>query len=197
VQDRVQAVPLDELHGVVVHPLMLAHAVDRYDVAVVELARRAGLEPEPLDLVGGQPTVPGEDLQRDAAAHRLLRGFIHDPHPAPSHLADQAEVAQLPDRFAEESGRRFGPSRQAVDLVVAIRLEPLDDHQRGEEVADLLGQLRISAGVLGQRRALAPPLPLDEFLGEPLDGIPLEVGGCVGRRHGRHPRGPPFDLKGG
>ena len=52
VDDRIHAVPMDELHGIVVHSLVLTHAVDRHDVAVVQPRRRARLELEPLELGG-------------------------------------------------------------------------------------------------------------------------------------------------
>jgi hypothetical protein len=55
IEDRVQAMALDEWHGVIVHAPEFAHAVDRDDVAVVEPPGRSRLEPEPLDLGGGQP----------------------------------------------------------------------------------------------------------------------------------------------
>ena len=47
----VQALALDVLHGVVVHPLVLAHAEDRDDVGVVQQGGGPGLalEPDQLD----------------------------------------------------------------------------------------------------------------------------------------------------
>ena len=72
--------------------------------------------------------------------------------------------------------------------VLAGRLEPFDHHQSGEQVADLFGQLGVPAGVLGERRVLAAPLPLDEFFGEQLDRIAVGAGARVGRRHVVVPR---------
>ena len=47
-EDSVQPVPADELHGVVVKALMLADPEDRHDVGMVQPGRRAGLAPEPF-----------------------------------------------------------------------------------------------------------------------------------------------------
>ena len=58
---------MDELHRVVMHPLMLAHAVNRHDVAVLQSARRTGLELEPPDLCRAEPGILGKDLERDVA----------------------------------------------------------------------------------------------------------------------------------
>jgi hypothetical protein len=68
VEDLIQGMPLDELHGIVVHPLIFAHTVDRHDVGVVQPRRRAGLESEPLNLGGREPPVLEEDLERDVPA---------------------------------------------------------------------------------------------------------------------------------
>ena len=54
VDDRVHAVPMDELHGIVVHSLVLTHAVDRHDVPMVQPPGRAGFELEPLELGGAE-----------------------------------------------------------------------------------------------------------------------------------------------
>ena len=48
VDDRVQALPLDELHRVVLDVALLADLEDRHDVGVVQPRRGAGLAAEPL-----------------------------------------------------------------------------------------------------------------------------------------------------
>ena len=53
------------------------------------------------------------------------------------------------------------------------RLDLLHHHQGGEQVADLVGQVRVGGRVLGQRRPLAPAEPGHELLGELLDRVPL------------------------
>ena len=62
VDDRVHAVPVDELHGIVVHSLVLTHAVDRHDVPVVQPPGRARFELEPLELGGADAPESGRIL---------------------------------------------------------------------------------------------------------------------------------------
>src|SRR5262249_44263937 len=47
-QDRVEALALDELHGVVVNAAVFADAEDRHDVGVMQPGRRLGFPPEAL-----------------------------------------------------------------------------------------------------------------------------------------------------
>ena len=96
VEDLIQAMPLDELHGIVVHPLMLSHAVYRHDVAVVQPRRRAGLELKSLELGRTEPPIHEQDLERDVPAQRLLHRLVDDSHSAPADLAEQPVVAQAP-----------------------------------------------------------------------------------------------------
>jgi hypothetical protein len=66
--DGVEPLAVDELHGIVADFAILAHLVNRHDVGVVQPGRGAGLAAEPLldhPVAGG---LPGQDLQRYAAA---------------------------------------------------------------------------------------------------------------------------------
>jgi hypothetical protein len=81
-QHPVQAVALDELHGVVVNALGLADAEDGHDVAVVQPRRRLRLAAEALRVTGMGPRVRRQDFQGDAAAERDLLGFVDDAHAA-------------------------------------------------------------------------------------------------------------------
>src|SRR6516225_2949012 len=63
---------------------------------------------------------------------------------------------------------------------LAGRLELLHDHQRREQLADLVGQFRVALGVLGQRRPLAAAKARREFLRQLLHWVPL----CTRAGHG-------------
>ena len=183
VDDRVQAVPMDELHGIVVHSLVLAHAVDRHDVAMVQPPGRARFELEPLELGGAEPPGQREDLERDMAAQRLLHGLVDDPHASPRDLAENPEIAELAPCGPDEIGRRTRVRPAAGRSPLGDRLDSFHHQERGEEVDDGFGQLRVLAGVLGERGTFAPSLPLHELLGQHLDGISVGTGGQVGLGH--------------
>ncbi len=168
VEDDIQAMPLDVLHCVVVNSPILAHPVDRHDVPVVQPRRRPRLQPEPLDLHRVDPAVQRQDLQRHAAAERLLDGLVDHPHAALADLADDPVIAQL-----LRARRRCGgePAVERGGAVALAGLESLHTFQGGEELEDLLGVLGVPAGVFGGRGILAAPSPIEELGGQPLQRI--------------------------
>ena len=101
--DQVQALALDELHGIEADIAVLADLEDRHDVGVVQPGRGAGLAAEPLldQPVAGH--LPRQDLQRHPAAQRDLLGLVDHAHAAPADLAEDPVVADLPQ------GRIRGP----------------------------------------------------------------------------------------
>jgi hypothetical protein len=93
-KDSVQPVPADELHGVVVKPLMLADAENRHDVGMVQPGRRAGLAPEPFQPSWVAEMVEGECLQGHVPAQRFLDRFVDHPHAARANGAEQEVIAE-------------------------------------------------------------------------------------------------------
>ncbi len=99
-QDLVEPPAGDVLHDVVVPPVVLADAVDRDDIGVVQPPGGPRLAAEPRQ-VGGL----AQELQGHVAVERLLAGLVDDPHAAPADLADDAEVVE-PLRRGGRCGRR-------------------------------------------------------------------------------------------
>ncbi|MCG3180811.1 MAG: hypothetical protein BIFFINMI_03174 [Phycisphaerae bacterium] len=164
--DPVQPRALDVLHDVEVKPLLLADAVDLHDVGVVQPRRDAGLALEALELALVGQRQRGQHLERDAAAERLLLGFVDDAHAAAADLADDAEVAQLLELRRSERG-------PPVAAALAAGFEPLQRGDGGEQVADLVGKGRVERGVFVDGRAFASPSAGDELLGQRLDRVAL------------------------
>ena len=88
---RGEALPLDELHGVIVDAPLAADRVHRHDLLVLHVGRRECLGLEALEAPGVDGRGEREDLERDPPPQRDLLGLVHDPHPAPAHLAQEAE----------------------------------------------------------------------------------------------------------
>ncbi len=59
----VEAEPGDELHGVIVQTIVLAHAEDRNDVGVVQSGRGPGFALEPPDLLRRPGHARGDHLE--------------------------------------------------------------------------------------------------------------------------------------
>ena len=91
------------VHDVVVPSGVLADAVDRHDVGVVQPPGGAGLAAEP-----GQVGRLAEQLQGDVAIERLLVRLVDDPHAPPADLAHDPEVA--PGLGQERDVLRLNPS---------------------------------------------------------------------------------------
>ena len=165
--DQVQALTLDELHGVKADIPILAHLVDRHDVGVVQSRRGAGLAAEPLldHPVAGH--LPRQDLERHPAAQRDLLGLVHHAHAAPADLAEDPVVADLAQGWIR------GPGILGLLLALPHTLGLLDLDHRREQLADLIGQLRVAVGVFLERGAFAAAEASREFLGQLIEQVIL------------------------
>jgi hypothetical protein len=160
VDDRVQPLALDELHGIVADLAILADLEDRHDIRVVELGRRAGLAAEAGQGLGVLGHLAGQDLQSHVTPQRDLLGLVDDAHAALADFAEDAKITKL----LQGRRRRRGGARGSV-LVVFPNLLDLD-HSR-EQLADVVRQLGIAIDVLLKRRPFAGPVPRGELVGEP------------------------------
>jgi len=96
-----EALPVDELHGVVVDAALAPDGVDRDDVLVPEVGGGRGLVLEPLELPGVDGRDERQDLQGHPPPQADLLGLVHHPHAAAAHLADEPEVAEPTQRGFE------------------------------------------------------------------------------------------------
>ena len=134
-QHLVQPLALDELHDVVMQPVLLADAVDGHDVGVVQPGGGLGLPmeaPQPLRLQQG---VRRQHLQGDVAPQRFLLGFVHHAHAAAADLAQDAVVAEsLQLRYG-------GAGLEGAGDVAGGGADALHQHQARKEIADIVGQV--------------------------------------------------------
>ena len=159
----------DELHGVVVTPLGHADAEHGNDVGVVQPGGGAGLPTEALQPLGIDQRFSGQQFQGDVAAERFLDGLVDDAHAALAEATQDAELAHT------RGVARLGGGRVIAGLRDRFRLELLHLDQRGEQLADGLGQVRVAIGVLGQPGTFAAAKAGNELLGETIERI--AVGG--------------------
>ena len=94
---RGEALPFDELHGVIVDAALAADRVHRDDLLVLHVRRGQCLGLESLEPAGIDGRRERQDLERDPPPERDLLGLVDDAHPAPADLAQEAKVAQLAD----------------------------------------------------------------------------------------------------
>ena len=111
VDDQVEPLALDELHGIVADLAVLADLEDRHDVGVVELRRRPRLAAEAGQRLEVLRDLPGQDLQGHAAAEGDLLGLVDHAHAAPADLAEDPVVAHLAQG---RQGRPPLPQRRAA-----------------------------------------------------------------------------------
>jgi hypothetical protein len=132
----------------------ILNAFDKY--RVVALGEAHGLQEEHdfIHALIGNP----------AFAAKVL-GLVHDPHPAAADLADDAII---PDAIQLLAALLALPADRPGDIPGMV-LEVLDHHQRREDLANLLGQLRMAAAVFLDRRTLPPLLALEEFFHQHFD----------------------------
>jgi hypothetical protein len=145
--------------------ILLAHTIDRHDMAVMQPRRRARLEQEAAEVGRVGQALPGQDLQRHVPAQRDLLGLVDHAHPTPADLADDPVVPQLSEGRGPGLRRGRGARRLARQRPVGQRDVLHQGHGR-EDRADPVGQIRIPLDVLTQRRPLPPALPLEELLGQ-------------------------------
>ena len=150
---RGEALPVDELHRVIVDAALAADRVHRHDLLVLHVRRREGLGLESLEAARVDGRGEREDLERDPPPQRDLLGLVDDPHPAPAHLAQEAKVAELADARGISSGSsRDGCRAQRRPPAAAApegRREPRHLVVAGEECL----QVRPEVGVLRQEPA--------------------------------------------
>ena len=91
---RIEIAALDELHGEVVLPFMLADFVDGHDVRMIQPRRRLRLALKAGDLLR-RGELPGPDaLQGDDAIEADLPGLVDDAHAAAADLLQQFVIAK-------------------------------------------------------------------------------------------------------
>ena len=94
---------VDELHRVVMEPVIEPGAENGHDVLVVQKRGGLGLELEPLPLARVERGSRGQDLERDAPAQRKLVGLINHAHPTAADLAKDPEFTK-PGRWHRIGG---------------------------------------------------------------------------------------------
>ncbi len=166
-QHGIEALTPDVLHRVVMRPLVLAHEEDRDDVGVVQErgGLRLALEPDQLHAI--HPPVGRQHLQGHPPAEALLHGLVDDPHAATAELADDPIVAQPFGHRLASSRTLGGADRMRVRLAV----HGLHHHERGEQLADLVGELGMEPRVFLRRGALAAAITLGELVGQLVEDV--------------------------
>jgi hypothetical protein len=92
--DLVESLTEDKLHGIPARVLVLAHLEDRDDVGMVQLRRGARFTLEALANGGVNNRVP-KRLQGDATPQRQLLGLVNNAaHAAAADLTQDAIIAQ-------------------------------------------------------------------------------------------------------
>ena len=131
--------------------------------------------------------MPGQHLERHPPAERDLLGLVDDPHASPADLSQNPVIADLLQRCSRSGSFRFAFSIDCrlVDL--------LDLDHRREELADVVGQLRVAIGVFLERGAFAAPEAVGEFLGQSIEQVILFR---IRDRHDHGPSSPPASRPG-
>ena len=94
---------VDELHRVVMEPVIEPGAENGHDVLVVQQRGGLGLELEPLPLARVERGSRGQDLERNAPAQRKLLGLINHAHPTAADLTEDPEFTE-PGRWHRIGG---------------------------------------------------------------------------------------------
>ena len=107
IDDFRQAVPVDKLHGVVMHAAVAADEIDRHDVLMLQVGSGLSLVLEALQLPGIERAGQGQDFQGDTPDQRKLLGLVDDPHAAPADFTNNAEVAKHAGNRLTRLGRGY------------------------------------------------------------------------------------------
>ncbi len=91
-EERLERLPLEQLHRQEALFFVLAEIVDRADVRVVQRGSGAGLTLESFDRGRIVRQFRGEELQRDMSSEAQILGSIDDAHAAAADLFDHAIV---------------------------------------------------------------------------------------------------------
>ncbi len=172
-EDRIEAHAADVLHDEVRVAVLLADAEHGHDVGVVEACGGAGFALEAFAPGGAAEIQVGQHLDGDAPAEGFLLGLIDDAHAAVAEFADDAEITKPLDGGPDDGAGRPRRGHRPLGL--------LDLTDGREEVANVVGQLRMLRGVCLDGGLLAAPAALRELIGECLERIALCI---VGVHHG-------------
>ena len=150
---RGEALPLDELHRVIVDAALAADRMHRHDLLVLHVRGRQRLGLESLEAARVDGRGERQHLERDPPPERDLLGLVDDPHPPPAHLAQETKVAELADArgdLVRPVARRADRARRvACPRGTQGRREPCHLVVAGEERLQVLPEV----GVLGQELA--------------------------------------------
>src|SRR5262249_38148105 len=94
-QDTVEPLSGDELHGVVMDTVAFAGTEDRDDVGMVQSTGRPCLALKPPQVAGAAQRPAREDLEGNVPAQRFLDGLVDDAHAATAQFAEQAILAEV------------------------------------------------------------------------------------------------------
>ncbi len=94
VQQRLQFLAVDQLHGDEQAAVDFPDVVDRHDVGIVEACRGAGFAAEPLLELGILGEVREQHLQRDGPADGGVMGTPHLAHATATQQLDQLVAAK-------------------------------------------------------------------------------------------------------
>ena len=89
----VQTLAVNQLHGVVVHPALIAHGKNRNDIGMVQVGDGGRLACETIDrfLITGRRKP--QDFKGHAPMQRKLLGLKHRSHTAAADLSDDLKIA--------------------------------------------------------------------------------------------------------
>lgn len=173
VQHLVEAQARDELHDVVVQAAFFADPEHRNDVGVVQSGGCLRLALEPLLVPDVEEELLGQHLEGHMSAKRDLFSLVDDAHAATADLAQDAVIAE-PFRVLDRPSAQRRARQRAHHTVGG---ELLHHDERREQVADLVGVLRVARGELGERRPFAPAVTLDELLRQLFNRLPFRTVG--------------------
>ncbi len=166
-QDFVQPLPLNELHGIVVDAPALADIENRNNIGVMQPGSRARLPPKTLQVRRIATQSERQHLQGDVTAQRFLDRFVDHPHAAAANLSKDVIIAQL---FQGSSiGRDAGGA--GVNRPGFLGTCLFNHDQGGKDLVDFLGQIGVSLGVFTDGRPFAAPIALDKLLGQLIDRV--------------------------
>src|SRR5262249_8969530 len=153
--------------------LVLADAVYRDDVGVVQARCRLGLALKALLMSGIEEGADRQNLEGDAPSERLLLGLIDDPHAAAADLAQNAIIADPIQASALGHGQGDGGSYRLVEY---ITLEILQSDDGGKAFADFIDQLGIPADVVVEIGAFTAPQSVLPLIGQLSEQVGIYIG---------------------
>ena len=107
-------------------------------MGMMKMPRCLRLNLEPADLPGVERPGERKDFQGHPSTERDLLGLVDDPHPTPSHLADDPEIAKLSGGLNPSD--RCQPASRGRDLPQGR----LDEIESGQAIGQIVGDLGMS-----------------------------------------------------